>query len=298
MTFRPYPRLDRWSALAFLLALLSLDALLARAALTRPVDGGTFILGLGVLVSLPIWGYVGYRVVGAFTLEYWVSRDAVTMVWGATRQIVPLGQIQRIVRGVTGQPSTPLRPWHWPYPERRRIAYPGLGNVISYATRPLAGQIILITADASYGLSPADPEGFLAALQTCYRLGVMRPLQAELRRPPLWTWGLWRDRTALFLIIAGLLGVLAMFGAFAFRFPTLSADLPMHFDVNGIPDRIAPKAGLVLLPAIGLLTWTLNLALGVWLYRRAQAQAAYLLWGGALVVQGIAGLALLNLMRW
>jgi hypothetical protein len=34
------------------------------------------------------------------------------------------------------------------------------------------------------------------------------------------------------------------------------------------------------------------------MYRRVQPQGAYLLWGGALVVQGIAGLALFNLMRW
>ena len=52
------------------------------------------------------------------------------------------------------------------------------------------------------------------------------------------------------------------------------------------------------LPIIGLLTWLVNLALGVWSYRRVQVGAAYLLWGGAVVIQGIAGLALFNLMRW
>ena len=43
--------------------------------------------------------YLGYRTLGAFTLEYWVDRDGVTVMWGATRQIVPMGQIERIVPG-------------------------------------------------------------------------------------------------------------------------------------------------------------------------------------------------------
>jgi len=89
-----------------------------------------------------------------------------------------------------------------------------------------------------------------------------------------------------------------MFAVLSFLFPYLSADLPLHFDVNGLPDRIASKSGLFGLPVIGLVTWLFNTVVGIWLYRRIQRGAAYLLWGGAMVVQGITGLALFNLMRW
>jgi hypothetical protein len=147
-------------------------------------------------------------------------------------------------------------------------------------------------------VSPENPERFLAALQERFALGPNRILDAELQRPPVWTWPLWRDRAALFLMAAGLLGVLVMFGALTFRYPSLSSDLPMHFDVAGLPDRIAPKSELFTLPVIGLLVWVFNTALGVWLYRHVQRGGAYLLWFGALAVQGIAGLALFNLMRW
>jgi hypothetical protein len=51
------------------------------------------------------------------------------------------------------------------------------------------------------------------------------------------------------------------------------------------------------LPFIGLITWLANLSVGIVLYRRNQPGAAYLLWGGAVAVQAIAGLALLGLMR-
>jgi hypothetical protein len=251
-----------------------------------------------VLASLLIIAYLAYRTLGAFTLEYWVDRDAVTLVWGPTRQTVPVGQIQRVLVGGGSARMPRGKPWHWPCSDRRRAACDGLGMLNSYATRPLDQQLILVGDGESYGISPADPNGFLNALQERHALGVARPLQAELRRPPVWTWPLWRDWVSLVLIGAGLLGVLLMFGALCFRFPSLSSDLPLHFDASGIADRIVPKSGLFALPLIGLIAWVFNLVVGIWLYQRVQQGAAYLLWGGAVVVQFVAGLALFNLMRW
>jgi len=298
MTFKPLPCRDRWLGLLAILGLIALDVWIVSRILARPVDGWSFLLGMGVLASLLVNAYIAYRTLGAFTLEYWIDRDAVTLVWGPTRQIVPIACIERILVNTGSRPVRSIRPWHWPCRDRRRVAGAGLGVVNAYATRPLAEQVILVTSEERFGLSPADHEAFLAALQTRYALGVGRPLRAELRRPPLWTWSLWRDWAAMFLIGAGLLGLLVMFGVLCVRFPGLSLDLPLHFDVNGIPDRIAPKAGLFALPVIGLLAWGLNLVIGVWMYRRVQQQGAYLVWGGALGVQLIAGLALFNLMRW
>ena len=298
MTFKPFVRHDRWYALLVILGLIALDVLAVWLGLGRPVDGLSFLLGLWVLISLLLLAYLAYRIAAAFTLEYWVDRDAVTVVWGPTRQIVPIGQIRRIQRGVANQATAHARPWHWPCPDRRRVHCAGLGMVNAYATRPLSEQLILVTDEDSYGISPADPEGFLTALQARYALGAARPRSVELVRPPLWTWPLWHDRGALLLVGLGLLGVLVLFGALCFRFPFLSSDIPLHFDVSGLPDRIAPKAGLFALPIIGLVTWVFNLATGILVYRGAHRQGAYLLWGGAVIVQGIAGLALFNLMRW
>jgi hypothetical protein len=298
VTFKPSPYPGRWYGPLAMLALIGFDVVLLRAILDRPVDGLSFILALFMLGSLLAIVYLGYRTLGAFTLEYWVDRNAVTVVWGLTRQIVPMGQIERVA---VNPPTLPLEgpaPWHWPVPHRRRLFTEQFGAVNAYGTRPLPEQIVLVTPGESYSLSPSDQERFLRALQDRFALGPNRVVEAELKRPPVWTWPLWRDRAALFLIGAGLLGVLIMFAALTFRYPSLSSDLPMHFDVAGLPDRIAPKSELFTLPIIGLVVWVLNTGLGVWLYRRVQRGAAYLLWFGALAVQGIAGLALFNLMRW
>ncbi len=281
-----------------MLALILLDVILLRTLLNREIDGVSFILALLVLASALVILYIGYRTVCAFTLEYWIDRDGVTVIWGPTRQSVPMGEIERVVN----EPQLTARggpaPWHWPCPNRRRMLTQALGPVNAYSTRPLPEQIVLVTRGESYGLSPADRRGFVQALQERYALGTNRVLEPELKRPPLWTWPLWSDRIALFLIGAGLAGVLIMFGALCFRFPDLSSDLPVHFDVSGLPDRIAAKSELFTLPLIGLAVWLFNTIAGIWLYRHVQRGAAYLLWFGALAVQGIAGLALFNLMRW
>ena len=297
MTFKPLPRADRWYALLAALGLLFQAFLAARAVLARPVDGLSFVLALWVGVSVLVAGYLCYRAICAFTLEYWVTRDGVILVWGLTQQIVPMGRIRRIQRGAQAVGVDRLWPWHWPYTERRRLWGVGVGVVNSYATRPLAEQIILVTDEECYGISPAEPEKFLEALQARYALGVARKLPLELRRPPLWTWPLWRDRAAQVLIAVGLIGLLLMFGALAFRYPSLPADVPLHFDVHGRPDRIAAKAGLFALPLIGLIAWLANGVAGVVLYRRGQRGAAYLLWAGAVLVELIAGVALRSLMH-
>jgi hypothetical protein len=298
VSFKSIPSSDRWYGLLAMLGLLGVDILLIAGLRTRPVDGLTFILVLIVLGNLLALFYLGYRSFGALTLEYWVDRDGVTLVWGPTRQIVPMGMIRNVIQPPQVASADAPEPWHWPCPHRRRMHTDLFGPVNAYGTRPLSEQVVLVTDGECYAISPADPQGFLRALQERFALGANRILEPELRRPPIWTWELWRDRAALLLIGLGLLGLLVMFGALCFRYPELSADLPLHFDVTGIPDRISPKSELFMLPAIGLVVWLINTAAGIWLYRHVQRGAAYLFWLGALVVQGIAGLALFNLMRW
>ena len=85
MSFKSIPSSDRWYGLLAMLGLLGVDILLIAGLRTRPVDGLTFILVLIVLGNLLALFYLGYRSFGALTLEYWVDRDGVTLVWGPTR---------------------------------------------------------------------------------------------------------------------------------------------------------------------------------------------------------------------
>ena len=170
-----------------------------------------------------------------------------------------------------------------------------MGQLLSYATRPPAEQLLLVTSRMVYGISPAEQERFLEALQERHLMGPARILPTEPTWPRLWRWRFWQDRVGQGLLLAGLLLCLALFGFLAFRFPVLPESVPLHFDAAGQPDRIGPRQGLFLLPLIGLLAWGINAVWGGVIYRR-QRLAAYLLWGGAIAVQVIAGLALWGLI--
>jgi len=293
VTFKPLPSRHGWYGLLSCLALLAIDALLLRLLSSWPVSGLSFVLALLVLLSLPLLLYLAYRTWGCFGLHYQVTRDGVTIVWGPLRQVVPMGQIERIVRG--GVPSQKRHWWPWPGPYAATRRASPLGRVLSYAARPSAEQLLLVTPEVVYGISPAEPVRFLEALQERHQLGPARTLAAGPVWPRLWQWRFWQDRVGQGLLLAGLLLSLALFALLSFRFPALPEQVVLHFSVAGHPDRFGPRQRLFLLPLIGLLAWGINGVLGGLIYRR-QRLAAYLLWGGAVAVQIIAGLALGSLM--
>jgi hypothetical protein len=293
VTFKPVRSYQGWYGLLACLILLGVDGVLLWLLLQYPVSGLSFVLVLAVLLSLALLVYLAYRTWGCFSLRYRVTRDGVTIVWGPLRQAVPLGHITRIVRGGL---EAKKRSWHhWPGPYASVRGESALGPWISFATRHPREQMLLVTAEATYGITPAQAERFLKVLQERHLLGPTRTLPSEPRWPSLWGWRFWRDRLALGLLLAGLVLALALFGFLAFRFPSLPAEVVLHFGAAGEPDRVGPRQGLFLLPLIALLTWVINASWGGAVYRR-QRLAAYLLWGGTIGVQIIAGLALGSLM--
>ena len=86
-----------------------------------------------------------------------------------------------------------------------------------------------------------------------------------------------------------------MFGYTCLRFPELAPRVALHFDALGAPDRFGPRLQVFLLPLIGLMALGANVVIGVPMYLRDRV-GAYLLWGGALVVQVLAWIAALGIL--
>ena len=293
MTFKPLRSHQGWYGLLACLGLLAVDAVLIGILVSVPISGLSFALVILVLLSLPLLLYLAYRTWGCLSLHYQVSRDGVTIVWGPMRQAVPMTQIERVVRN--GPATRKRRWWPWPGPHAAARSESPVGPLSSFATRPPEEQLLLVTSGPVYGISPADQEGFLAAMQERHLLGTARTLPMDPTWPSLWSWRFWQDRIGQGLLLAGLVLGLALFGFLAFRFPSLPEQVVLHFDASGQPDRVGPRQGLFLLPLIGLVTWGINTTWGGIIYRR-QRLAAYLLWGGAVGVQLIAALALWSLI--
>ena len=109
-----------------------------------------------------------------------------------------------------------------------------------------------------------------------------------------------RDRYLWALVIVALVVNLGLFGYLIFEFsrvpPVLPPLVPLHFDVNGDPDRIESRDALFSLAQIGLIVIVGNLGLGALMYRRERL-AAYLLAAMAMVIQLLLWFAAIQILR-
>lgn len=295
MVFKPVPDRSRWEGLAVASWVLLIDLALVAWLLRRPVDGVSFLLLSVVLLSLPLLFHLLYRTWGAFTLEYWLDRNAVRIRWAAACVVVPLPAIEQIIS--EGAPPIRRGVRFWPAPFVRPLGSDDSASWELFASRPPGQCFWLQTAGALFAISPAQPEEFLAALQEYNRLGPSHTLSVSRERPHLCTVSLLEDGLSRWLLLAGMAGVLLLFATLFFPYPSLPERLIFHYSTAGLPDSIRPKSALFLLPAIGLAAYLVNSAAGLWMACRRQRTGAYLLWGSTLAVQLLSLFALFSLIR-
>ena len=305
MVFKPVPCRSRWEGLIACLWILLINMWLFTWMIRRPVDGIKFTLIALMVLSVPLLLYFAYRTWGAFTLEYWLDRNAVTIRWGDVRQIIPLTAIQSVIQpsAVTQNGVQPVlrRGWlQWPCPHVNATfdneRQPQQPITIPFASQPIAQCLLLDTGDFSFAISPKDQNAFLNAMQDRYQVGAALSLQIAQFRST-WPQRLFgKDRLGVVLLGFGILGSLILFGALMVPFPLLPEVIPFEFNSDGLPQVLREKSALFLLPSIGLLSWVANGLWGMWMASRNQLVGAYLLWGGTVVVQVCALLALMNLI--
>ncbi len=107
-----------------------------------------------------------------------------------------------------------------------------------------------------------------------------------------------RDPVSLFLLVAATLALVAMIIWFNANYGTFPDLMALHFDAQGNPDRIGERRELRVVLGIAGVVYAVNLlgGLGLRLFAR-MAFAPYLLWSGALLVELLLWVALLNITR-
>jgi hypothetical protein len=307
MHFYPEKTLGLLIGGAVLVAAAALGAAAVLSLSTQPYAALSVVWLLALVVAAPVFAWAAYRWWGLLTARYTVANDALTVAWGARREVIPLEHIEEL--HMAGDFPGELKPHglNWPGCLVSRVMHEQLGAVeFLTTTADKAGMVLLGYPGGWLALSPRDPAAFIASVKerAASPLTLDAPIEVLAQRaipqstfPPIAQWPLWNDRAALTLIGAGALGVLALAGYLFAVMGQLPGEIALRFDAQGNPARYGPPAGLLLLPAIGAVAWALNTALGAWLHRReAQRPLAQLLWATTLFVVGLTWAATLGLL--
>jgi len=281
--------------IGLMVTIILIDVGLIWLAAIRPLTIGTFIVGLAVLFSLGLLGLISYWLYGLARSRYFLDRNALIIHWGPTEQTIPTGQIKRVLAGDTVEGRIQFYGGIWP---SHCVGYgevPGAGPALFYATVPPRHQIYIVTPGLTYGISPADREGFLESLHRRLQMGPTQVVEQSSKRPGFLNWPIWQDWLGLGLLAAGFLALLALVGLLCFQFPALPHLVPLHFDVAGNPDRLESRGQIFIIPFIGLLALLLDGALGGLAYRDERV-ASYLLWGGTILVQVLVWIAAVGIL--
>jgi hypothetical protein len=296
MVFAAKPALARWEGVAVAVWIVLFDVLLVVWALRRPIDLLQFLLFLVMVLSVPVLIHLLYRTWAAFSLEYWVDRNTITLRWAYLQQVIPTQSVREIAQGALLPVDERWSLLRWPMPFLAIASQPTAQSVNLCATRPPTECIVLKTDAGVYALSPADADGFVEALQVRYRLG---PTQVVTPRRMQRTWlanVFADDPQGVWLLVIGLIGVLLLFAVLTISFPDLPDVLAVRYNSQGLPEEIREKSALFRLLVIGLLAWSVNAIGGIWFATQRQRIGAHMLWGGAIVVQVFLLLALVSLI--
>jgi len=300
MVFKPVVNPVRWEGVAVCAWVLLGQLLLAQWVLNRSTDWLRFVLAAVLLLSVPVLLHIAYRTWIAFSLEYWLDRNSLTVRCADVRQVVPLSTLKQVLLG-SNERAEPLSArqmwaaWPSPYVGSKRV---GEDEVALFANQPLPQCLLLEAGATTWGLSPEEPAAFVEAVQQRVRQGPVAAVAESYERRFDPAGFLNVDRFGLMLIGLGLLGGVLVLGIFMVRFPGLPDVLTVAFTGEGMPEVVREKQSLFVLPILAMLAWLINGIGGMLMAGRRQLPAAYLLWGGTLVVQVCALAALIGLIGW
>lgn len=193
-------------------------------------------------------------------MRYELRDDALYLILGPWKSSISYDSITDVVRKDLA--FSVLSSFRMPGIAVFDVAYSDEGTVRMYSTHELADVTLIKTRDGKkYGVSPADPDGFIAALKEACNAGADHEEKTSTTSniatvsvsvPGRLGWSAW---VSLSLAMATLVISLTMFAR-------LPATLIIHWDLLGMPNGSLPRFwGAFLIPFLSLLFAVLPLVI-------------------------------------
>ncbi len=291
MTYKPQPGPAAPVLIPSAITIVVIGALLGWLAATSPIGPASFLLWLLALGAVALGLLVLAYAVTFRSLSYHLDRNGLVIRAGGWEVTIPM----EAIGGMYAMPKDGLTTGF------RGVRLPGHNvgyertldglTMVSVATSAPEDCVYVRAGSRVYAISPDDPDLFRRTYHLERALGPLRVLRHRLQPPALLRYLFWRDRLGRSLTAVAVLAVLLLLAMAFWRYPHLPAQIPMHFDAQGLPDRLAPPGNVFYLPLVGMAVLLVNSVLGAWAYGRERV-LSYFLWGAAVLVQVVLILAL------
>lgn len=284
--------------LGILLILALLDIGYIALTLSTPITPLLIIRILLVLVNLAVTGIVLYGLISANGARYSMDRNRIVIQWGATTEIIPLVNVERIVYGSKLGPVKNFRGMRWPGFWVGSGDFDEIGATRFFCTTTIEKQLVIVTKETCYAISPENPERFIHHYSTQMNLQPSAEFQQTTIQPAVPLPDLLSDRAAHLLLASGGILCLALVFYVSAVYGKLPILIPLHYGLNGTPDRFGIPLNLLTMAGLGTLAWLAGGIAGILIYHRTREKmAAYLLWGAASGLQILLWAAISGLIK-
>jgi len=236
-----------------------------------------FLYLLPVLLALILLPLLAYRLYALRSARYLVERDGFHLIWGMRVEDIPMQAVIWVKPIEELGIRLPL-PWlRWPgaVVGVRRLRDGRRVEFLSARSRRL---VVIGLPEKLYVISPQDPQAFLQACRESMELGSLSPMPSRSVYPGFLLARVWQTPAARSLILIGLLLNLTALSWVILAIPA-RASITLGFGPGREP---VPAARLLLLPVLSISFFLMDFFLGLWLFRRTEAQTSDHPWLGTL----------------
>lgn len=295
MIWKPNKMLGALVGVFIALTVTGIVVFLLNASLNQPFGPSLFLTSLLLMLSLPTWGLVMYWLLGMLTLSYQLDRSRLIIRCIHSQHTVPLASITRVVKGSQVAIEEGFAGISWPGYMMGRYQLKDGSSLFTHSTEPIDRQLVIMTSRGNYGISPNDIDGFLSEVDFMLSEGSTRIVQGSFSHAPIFELPVWRDKWYWGIVILCLAVNLALWGTISFLYAGLPDRLPLQFDPRGRIELVGSKAGLLIVPIIGSMTWIANSILGLLIHYRERFAVSMLI-GVNLLVQILSWVAVLRII--